>query len=608
MGSAQSSVINKWKKVAADLAPTSSSDVGSSSSNSSNNSNDANNSVNWIDISDSDEDEDNDDDKDERLAILKESRQLKMLAHFFLHPEEPVLDTTVGNCARCYFDRPSAPQQESLDHAEEVARIVKDAYSLKKLAQDYQHPEYAVRTSACATARCYFDRASAPQVETFGAAEERAIIVEEMKLLKKAAFNYLHPEAPVSITDPTVFGRNYFNRPSAPEQEAAETLEILKDVQALRKLAKDYRHPELPVVALDATLFGRNYFMRPSAPGMLEPEEEQEARRILADAKTMKKLAVDYRHPELSIVHDSTMFGRNYFMRASAPEQETLEQQEERAMILKEVNKMKMLAVDYRHPELLLAVRDPTVFGRNYFMRPSAPAVQDWQYEEERQLILNDAHQLHMLAMDFLHPERPIVTSDPTACGRNYFHRASAPNNAIEAERQLILQDAQELHRLAVDYLHPERPVVMSAINCARNYFDRPSAVAQTSWDEEEERDHVLEECHLLEQLAVDYHHPELPVASDPHYDSFDEEDYYYHHAHFDMEDDVHRHHVAFDTNETRHEDMTLLTHSDAASSATAAVYKDTHVDFKFSQSPGCVMTFTDPSDVTSIMAPTLSH
>jgi len=31
-----------------------------------------------------------------------------------------------------------------------------------------------------------------------------------------------------------------------------------------------------------------------------------------------------------------------------------------------------------------------------------------------------------------LHPEVPVVTSDPTACGRNYFTRASAPQTDSE--------------------------------------------------------------------------------------------------------------------------------------------------------------------------------
>ena len=495
MGSAQSSVIKR--REVAELAPTSSSDVGSHDED--------NTSNNWVNLSASDEDsdeedEDSDVDVDERLCILRESRKLKMLADFFLHPEKPVQSDATA-CARCYFDRPSAPQHESMEEADEAARILKDAKALKKLAVDYQHPERPVETSdATACARCYFDRPSAPQPESMEEANERAAILKELHLLKKAAYDYLHLEVPVSTTDPTIFGRNYFCRASAPEQETEEMQLILEDAKALRKLARDYRHSEMPVVTSDPTIFGRNYFTHPSAP-----------------------------------------------------EQESLEEEEERTRILKEASTMKKLASDYRHPELPVATTDPTIFGRNYFTRPSAP---NNAKDEERQRVLEDAKALRKLALDYLHPELPVVASDPTVFGRNY--------------------------------------------------FSRPSAVPQTTLEDEEEKDHVLEECHRLEQLAVDYHHPEVKVTTDPHYfaaEEDDEEDYYHHHAHFDMDDDIHLHHVEFDKDTAHHDDITEMR------TATPGVGRhDAAVDFKFSQSPGCVMTFTDPTDVSSIMAPTLSR
>merc|ERR1711862_986533 len=67
--------------------------------------------------------------------------------------------------------------------------------------------------SACG--RNYFSRPSAPLQESFEDAEERARILEEAKQLKKLAVDYLHPELPVQTTDPSVFGRNYYDRPSA---------------------------------------------------------------------------------------------------------------------------------------------------------------------------------------------------------------------------------------------------------------------------------------------------------------------------------------------------------------------------------------------------------
>ena len=53
-----------------------------------------------------------------------------------------------------------------MEEAEYRRQVLADAAALKKLAVDYAHPELGVVTSdSTATARCYFDRASAPQRE-----------------------------------------------------------------------------------------------------------------------------------------------------------------------------------------------------------------------------------------------------------------------------------------------------------------------------------------------------------------------------------------------------------------------------------------------------------
>merc|ERR1712157_702237 len=124
----------------------------------------------------------------------------------------------------------------------------------------------------------------------------------------------------------TAFGRNYFSRASAVEQEtcadAEERAQILVDGAALKTLAVDYAHPELKV-SDTATVFGRNYFSRASAVEQETCEDAEERAQILADAAALKKLAVDYAHPELKVSATATAFGRNYFSRASAVEQET---------------------------------------------------------------------------------------------------------------------------------------------------------------------------------------------------------------------------------------------------------------------------------------------
>jgi hypothetical protein len=97
----------------------------------------------------------------ERLHILDDARKLKQLAEYFMHPEKTVKNDRTAT-ARCFFDRPSAPDRVSEEEAEEQARIFEDLKALKKLAIDYMHPEMpVVTTDPTATARCFFDRPSA---------------------------------------------------------------------------------------------------------------------------------------------------------------------------------------------------------------------------------------------------------------------------------------------------------------------------------------------------------------------------------------------------------------------------------------------------------------
>merc|ERR1712007_312317 len=100
------------------------------------------------------------------MGALADAVALKKLAVDYMHPELGVVTSDPTATARCYFDRASAPEQESIEEAEERAMALTDAVALKKLAVDYMHPELGVVTSdPAATARCYFDRASAPEQE-----------------------------------------------------------------------------------------------------------------------------------------------------------------------------------------------------------------------------------------------------------------------------------------------------------------------------------------------------------------------------------------------------------------------------------------------------------
>mmetsp|Transcript_18699 Transcript_18699/g.21614 ORF Transcript_18699/g.21614 Transcript_18699/m.21614 type:complete len:187 (-) Transcript_18699:19-579(-) len=139
--------------------------------------------------SDSDYEEDEEDVEDdeelmERLQILEDARQLKQLAVAFLHPERPVeVDPTAS--ARCFFNRASAPEQETSEEANYREMVLADAAALKQAAIYYMYPErLVVTTDAAATARCFFDRASAPEQESLEEAEERAMVLADAAALK----------------------------------------------------------------------------------------------------------------------------------------------------------------------------------------------------------------------------------------------------------------------------------------------------------------------------------------------------------------------------------------------------------------------------------------
>jgi hypothetical protein len=362
----------------------------------------------------------------------------------------------------------------------ERLRILQDARSLRKLAEFFMSPEMPVIVDATAKARCYFSRVSAPEVTSLVAEQERSMILADAQALKEQAVTFLHPENPVVASDAFATGRNYFNRPSAPTNEAEdERAAILADASALKKFAVDYLQLEKPIVTSDPFATGRNYFSRFSA-GATESDLDNEREQILAEVQGLKKLAVDYLHPELPVItSDPCATGRNYFTRPSAEEYKDEDYMDDSDEILEDIAALKRLAMDYLQPERAVQV-DPRVFCRNYFTRPSALQQENIEEAEERARVLADAQALKKLAVDYLHPEKPVATSDPCATGRNYFTRPSAEGYDVEEEafeRAEILNDLAELKRLAVDFLHPELPVkATGGMATGRNYFTRPSA------------------------------------------------------------------------------------------------------------------------------------
>ena len=493
--------------------------------------------------------------EEERERILEEMKQLKTTAEWYMHPEKPVaVDSTA--CGRDFFARPSAPEYQEEEMEEERAQILKEMKELKTIAEWYMHPEKPVAVDSAACGRNFFNRPSAfddtaecvswkvsskeqhlsfdfESNYTEEMEEEREQIMEEMKLLKTTAEWYMHPEKQVSV-DTTACGRNFFSRPSAPEQEEEDMEEergrILEEMMELKTNAEWYLNPEKPV-SVEGTACGRNFFSRPSAldddAGAVSWEgghlsldfesnytEEMEAERkqVLAEAKQLKEVAIWYLQPEKPIAVDSTLFGRNYFSRVSAPEQEDVDDIEERELILAEVNELKKVADWYRNPEKEVTVYS-TACGRNYFNRPSAP-IEDDVDAEEREVILADAAELLRVAKWYMHPEKP-VTVYATAGGRNFFSRPSAPpvDVEMEEERLRILADAKQLKEVAGWYANPNQPVKSDGFSSGRNYFTRPSAPEYE--EDTEEREQVLTEAKELKEVASWYSNPEQPVKSD---------------------------------------------------------------------------------------------
>jgi hypothetical protein len=149
------------------------------------------------------------------------------------------------------------------------AQVLADAIALKKSVIYYLHPELPVNaTDASAKARCYFDRSSAPEVESVENTEIRAPAIVDMAVMKKSAVHYMHPELPVLVTDPFAKARCYFDRPSTPEVESfedADRAQVIADMISLKKLAADYMHPELNAAVIDPSATTRCYFDRHSA-------------------------------------------------------------------------------------------------------------------------------------------------------------------------------------------------------------------------------------------------------------------------------------------------------------------------------------------------------
>jgi hypothetical protein len=273
--------------------------------------------------------------------------------------------------------------------------MVQEAAKLKEAAAHYLHPESPVTASSAAFGRNFYSSPLAAEHVDEDDEEEREAIMQELAALKKTAVAFLHPEKPLEV-DPTVFGRSYYSRASAPDKDsfaaAEHRAQMVQEAAKLKSMATQFLHPELPV-ATAPTAFGRNYFARPSAPEYESTTEESvERSAVLDEAKLLSKLAGDYMHPEAALNADAACFGRNFFGRYSADE---VYDEADKSQVVAEAKALKNLAVIFRHPEAPVATEDPAARGRSYFARASAAGVAEYIRTSGHANVHEDEHSYH---------------------------------------------------------------------------------------------------------------------------------------------------------------------------------------------------------------------
>jgi len=362
---------------------------------------------------------------------------------------------------------------------------------------------------------------------------ERKRILADSNALKKLAIDYLHPEQPVVVTEPTVFGRNYFGRGSAPMQydddddflttisrvreghvdrDVEEERErILEEAAELKAVAEWYHTPTKPVVTTDVLACGRNYFVRPSALEYEDNEEldDNERERVLMEAAELKKVADWHLYPEKPIASDARIIlcGRNYYTRPSAQKYEG--ENEERERVFSEMASLKEVADWHLHPEKKIEV-DPSSFGKNYFSASAAPKDDD---ESER--VLSELAELKKVAEWHLRPEKKIEV-DPTSFGRNYFSASVLEEDDDDGdERERVLSEMASLKEVANWHLHPEKKIEVDPASFGKNYFSSLSA-PEDGDDLDDERERVLSELASLKEVADWHLHPEKKIEVDP--------------------------------------------------------------------------------------------
>ena len=255
--------------------------------------------------------------------------------------------------------------------------------------------------------------------------------------------------------------------------------------------------------------------------------------------ETKKLLQTTYGSTALSAEDDNTTTNNSFIVNDGDDEEEDDidEWWNERLAILEDAKKLKEVASYFLHPEYPVQI-DSTACARCYY-GPNLDEVissigdddeedeimeEEEEEEEEYMNIMNDMRLLKMYAQDYLEPQRqnPVEVHPLSSC-RNYFTRyGSTQQETFEEseERNHILEDTKQLKKFATFYMHPELPCTTTdPYATGRNIFTTSSFMTQQkNVNEMKERDQVLAEAQQLKKSAIHYMHPELPcVTSDPY-------------------------------------------------------------------------------------------
>ena len=140
---------------------------------------------------------------------------------------------------RCQ-SRDKYDQQEEIEGLEKKMMILADASKLKLLAKYFLHPNEKIVSNGL-MGRCFFDRASAPEVISKEESYVRAMILADAKALKANAVRYFNPNMRIDEVKPTTFGRSFLTDDDEPKERA----QILSDVDMLKNYTSAYLHPEV---------------------------------------------------------------------------------------------------------------------------------------------------------------------------------------------------------------------------------------------------------------------------------------------------------------------------------------------------------------------------